>query len=103
MCGGQYAWETALPISAAATRQNGACETLLMLPDWIHLSDTAQLALSRAALSTAAETIAGQAETLAAEIEFGAIADRGGPDSLRLLAAMIRALNPTSHGAAGTA
>ena len=43
-----------------------------------------------AALHRAAQTIAGQAETLAGEIENGSLADRGGPDALRLLAAVVR-------------
>ncbi|MGH7042172.1 MAG: hypothetical protein ACREFY_08575 [Acetobacteraceae bacterium] len=54
------------------------------------LSDDAQLAVSRAALHRATETIADQAEALAAEMEAGNLADRGGPDALRLLAAVVR-------------
>jgi hypothetical protein len=61
-----------------------------MLPHWNNLSDETQLALSRAALCRAAETIAGQAEILAGEMEAGFLADRGGPDALRLLAAVVR-------------
>lgn len=40
--------------------------------------------------------IAGQAEILATEIERGTIADRGGPDALRLLAALVRLGNTTA-------
>ncbi len=58
---------------------------------WTALSDDLQLALAEQALSRAAETIAGQAESLASEMEAGALADGGGPDALRLLAAVIRA------------
>lgn len=58
---------------------------------WTTLSDDLQLALAEQALSRAAETIAGQAESLAAEMEEGSLTDQGGPDALRLLAAVIRA------------
>ena len=58
--------------------------------DWNLLSDEQQLALARAALRRAAETIAGQAEVLAAEMEDGGLLDRGGPDALRLLANVVR-------------
>ena len=58
---------------------------------WTALSDDLQLALAEQALSRAAETIAGQAESLASEMEGGALTDQGGPDALRLLAAVIRA------------
>ncbi len=58
---------------------------------WTALSDDLQLALAEQALSRAAETIAGQAESLAAEMETGLLTDGGGPDALRLLAAVIRA------------
>ena len=58
---------------------------------WTTLSDDLQLALAEQALSRAAVTIAEQAESLAAEMETGSLADQGGPDALRLLAAVIRA------------
>lgn len=61
-----------------------------MLSDWNLLSDDLQLIVSREALHKAADAIAGQAETLADEMELGTIADRGGPDALRLLAAIVR-------------
>jgi hypothetical protein len=61
-----------------------------MLSEWNRLSEDAQLELSRAALRRAAETIASQAESLAGEMEAGSLIDRGGPDALRLLAAVIR-------------
>ncbi|MGH7087114.1 MAG: hypothetical protein ACREFN_19255 [Acetobacteraceae bacterium] len=38
----------------------------------------------------ASDAIAGQAELLAGEIEDGALSDRGGPNALRLLAALVR-------------
>ena len=58
---------------------------------WTALSDDLQLALAEQALSRAAETIAGQAESLASEMETGSLTDQGGSDALRLLAAVIRA------------
>ena len=61
-----------------------------MLSDWTLLSDELQLTLSREALCQAGETIASQAEILAVEMETGGLADRGGPDALRLLAAVVR-------------
>jgi hypothetical protein len=70
--------------------------------EWNLLSDEQQLALARAALRRAAETIAGQAEVLAAEMEEGGLLDRGGPDALRLLANVVRVngledLMPAGH------
>jgi hypothetical protein len=61
-----------------------------MLSDWTLLSDDLQLTLSREALRHAAQTIADQAEALADEMECGMLADRGGPEALRLLAALVR-------------
>ena len=58
---------------------------------WHRLAEQEQLALAEAALRRAAQTIAGQAETLAIEMETGQLADRGGPNALRLLAAVVRA------------
>lgn len=46
--------------------------------------------MTLATLQQAAETIAGQAEILAGEMESGTIADCGGPEALRLLAAVVR-------------
>lgn len=61
-----------------------------MSPDWDGLPEAVQLLLAREAMQRAAETIAGQAETLAGEMEEGTLADRGGPEALRLLAAVVR-------------
>ncbi|HEY1930519.1 MAG TPA: hypothetical protein VGG99_00765 [Acetobacteraceae bacterium] len=74
-----------------------------MLAEWNKLSDALQLTLSQEALRRAAETIAGQAEVLAEEIESGALADRGGPDALRLLAMVVRAAEPDPYAGAGHA
>ncbi|MDE2007111.1 MAG: hypothetical protein KGI51_11130 [Rhodospirillales bacterium] len=73
-----------------SVRQNGASGGKPLDADWNALPDRLQLALTRAALSRAADTIAGQAEALAKEMEAGRLADRGGPDALRLLAAVVR-------------
>ncbi len=62
----------------------------VVFADWNHLSEDLQLALSREALTRAVATIASQAEVLAEEMECGGLADRGGPDALRLFAAVMR-------------
>jgi hypothetical protein len=74
-----------------------------MLADWNILSDDLQLVLSREALRRAVETIAGQAEVLADEMEVGTLADRGGVDALRLLAAVVRVTGQEGLGVAGHA
>lgn len=70
---------------------------------WDSLSDDAQLMLACQALHRAAETITRQAECLAGEMEDGAVPDRGGPEALRLLAAIVRATGPDSMPVAGCA
>ena len=57
--------------------------------DWHILSDETQLTLSRNALVLAVQNVADQAEMLAREMEIGTLADRGGPDALRLFAAVL--------------
>ena len=71
-----------------------------MIADWNTLSEDTQLAVSRAALHRAVDTVAGQAEVLAAEMEAGHLADRGGPDALRLFAAMMRSQTQESRAPA---
>ena len=73
------------------------------LLDWNDLPDDLQLALSREALRRAAETLAEHAELLAAEMEEGTLNDRGGPDALRLFAAVVRATQQESFGVVGHA
>jgi len=72
-----------------------------MLADWNRLPEALQIALSREALHRAAALIAEQAEVLADEMECGGLADRGGPDALRLFAAVVREgqdeLAPAGH------
>jgi hypothetical protein len=70
-----------------------------MLTDWSVLSDDVQLVLAREAMIRAAETIAEQAEILALALEDGALQDRGGPDALRLFAAVVRATAEPAGGA----
>ena len=74
-----------------------------MVADRDILSDEVQLALAREALRRAVDTIAGQAEVLAQEMEVGTITDRGGVDALRLLAAIVRVTGQESLGAVGHA
>jgi hypothetical protein len=63
---------------------------IAMISDWNVLSEPLQLALSREALRRAGSTLAEQAEVLAEEMECGTLADRGGPNALRLFAAVVR-------------
>ncbi|MBW8271262.1 hypothetical protein K1J50_17435 [Caldovatus sp. SYSU G05006] len=70
---------------------------------WHALTDAQQLSLARAALRRAAEILAGQAELLAEEIESGALRDRGGPEALRLFAALVRATSRDACEAIGHA
>lgn len=66
-----------------------------MFSTWDSMSDELQLVVSKEALTQAAETIAGQAEILAAEMEGGFLLDRGGPEALRLFAAIVRVTGRT--------
>jgi hypothetical protein len=74
-----------------------------MLSDWNLLSEDLQLALSREALRRASETIAEQAELLAFELESGTLPERGGPNALRLLSAVVRVNGHAAFGVAGHA
>ena len=71
--------------------------------DWNLFSDDLQLTLSREALRRAAETLADHADVLAREMEHGVLLDRGGPDALRLFAAVVRATNRDAFGEVGHA
>jgi Mor family transcriptional regulator len=71
--------------------------------DWNLLTDDLQLALSREALRRAAETLAEHAELLAIEMDSGTLQDRGGPDALRLFAAVVRSTNADAFGPVGHA
>lgn len=71
--------------------------------EWNQLPDEMQLVLTREALRRAAETLAEHAELLAVEIEEGALHDRGGPDALRLFAAVVRATQQDGFAVVGHA
>jgi hypothetical protein len=71
--------------------------------DWNTLPEDLQLLLSREALRRAAETLAEHADLLAEEMDRGTLSDRGGPDALRLFAAVVRATNSDAFGPVGHA
>ena len=72
-----------------------------MLTNWNTLSDELQLAVAAEALRKASEIIAFQAETLAEEMDEGALPDGGGPNALRLLAEIIRLNGIETFGVVG--
>jgi hypothetical protein len=74
-----------------------------MLTNWNLLSDDLQLVVSREAMRRAIEALANQAESLAGEMEVGRLADRGGVDALRLLAAVMRVSGDDMAGPSGHA
>lgn len=73
------------------------------MSDWNALPEALQLYLAQQAFRQAAHTIAGQAEVLAQEFDEGGLADRGGAEALRLMAAIVRAIGPGPAAAAGQA
>src|SRR5215213_3781055 len=93
----------AAPTDPLTARMARRCGNPMPHADWISLTEDQQLALSREALRRAAETLADHAEVLAAEMDQGTLADRGGPDALRLFAAVIRATNQDAFGTVGQA
>lgn len=74
-----------------------------MIAEWNSLPESLQLHLAQQAFCQAAETIAGQAEVLAGEFDAGTLADRGGAEALRLMAAIVRALGSSQVPQAGRA
>ncbi len=74
-----------------------------MIANWNALPESLQLYLAEQAFRQATETIAGQAEVLAGEFEEGTLADRGGAEALRLMAAIVRAIGPGSTQPSGFA
>jgi len=70
---------------------------------WPDLSDDQQLVLAHEAMRRAAATLADHAELLAIEMERGGLVDQGGPEALRLFAAVVRATNGDGFGVAGHA
>lgn len=73
------------------------------MEDWNLLSEPAQLSLASAALRQASESLAEYAELLAEEMYLGSVSDRGGPEALRLFAAMVRNLTSSRGTVAGHA
>jgi hypothetical protein len=84
--------------AGAPRRPARAAARVKPVADWDSLSEPLQLMLAGAALRRAAATIAFQAETLAQEMKSGALEDRGGPDALRLLAAIVRVTGEAGLG-----
>jgi len=78
-------------------------QTIAGRGEWTDLPEEHQLFLAREALRRAAETLADHAEMLAREMEIGTLLDRGGPEALRLFAAVVRETNRDSFGVAGRA
>ena len=74
-----------------------------MLTQWNQLPEDLQITIAQEALNRATAAIAAKAEVLAAEIENGAVADCGGPDALRLFAAVMRVSASDGWAAAGHA
>ncbi len=73
-----------------------------MFADWNQMPEDLQVGLAHEALSRAVAMLAEQAEALADEIERGSLTDRGGPNALRLFAAVVRIdgadeLEPAGH------
>ena len=75
----------------------------MLTADWTIMTDDQQLALAREALRRAADTLAEHAEVLAAEMECGTLIDQGGPQALRLFAAVMRATQQARFGPVGHA
>jgi hypothetical protein len=75
----------------------------MLTESWNAIPEDLQLVLSREAMRRAAETLAEHALLLAEEMERGTLNDRGGPDALRLFAAVVRATNEDALGPVGHA
>lgn len=94
------------PLAAQLARMAPSTETpldMMEATDWTTLPEDLQLVLSREAMRRAAETLAEHADLLAEEMERGTLGDRGGPDALRLFAALVRATSDDSFGPVGHA
>lgn len=70
---------------------------------WHTLPEALQLVLAQESMRRAAATLAEQAELLAHEMDAGTLVDHGGPDALRLFAAIIRSTNSQGSGTFGHA
>ena len=73
------------------------------MTDWEVLSEPLQLQLAKAALREASKNLAAYAEGLAAEMEAGFMADRGGHEALRLFANIVREVHASEPEAVGHA
>jgi hypothetical protein len=60
-----------------------------MFSNWNEIPEDLQVALSSEALRRAVSIIVTQAEMMALEMECGGLRDRGGPEALRLFAAVL--------------
>lgn len=60
-----------------------------MFSHWNEIPEDLQVALSSEALRRAVSIIVTQAEMMALEMECGGLRDRGGPEALRLFAAVL--------------
>ncbi len=70
---------------------------------WTMLPDAMHHILAHEALRRAAAVLADHAEFLAEEMASGALPDRGGPNAMRLFAAVVRATNNDAFGPEGHA
>ena len=73
------------------------------LSSWHELPTDVQLALAQGAMQKAAALLAEQAELLATEMDAGTLLDQGGPEALRLFAAVVRAINDDGWATVGNA
>jgi hypothetical protein len=63
------------------------------MDEWNVLSEPVQLQLATEAMRQATTSLAGYAETIAAEMETGQIPDWGGHEALRLFARIVRSIH----------
>ena len=70
---------------------------------WSDLPQDLQLTLVWEALRRASEVIADQAQILATEMDAGTLRNEGGPEALRLLSEVIRAVHADGFQTVGTA
>ncbi|WP_084698685.1 hypothetical protein [Muricoccus aerilatus] len=73
------------------------------LNSWQELAVDVQLALAQGAMQKAAALLAEHAELLAAEMDAGALHEEGGPEALRLFAAVVRTINGDGWATVGNA
>jgi hypothetical protein len=76
---------------------------ITQMTEWTQLSEPQQLHLATEALHQASIRLATYADSLAAEMEAGAIPDWGGQDALRLFANLVRAVHTSDRAGVGNA